>query len=206
MWGIFGEDHGRGLIGCVGSKEHLDIVVNQARFYGIEHPNFKEIIARRMEEIESYQQLQQFYKKNEILQSPRKPIQVDDLNSLGLTLDEQEHTLRIPEVDSNGATVWRAKSVTMRQVVMDVIDQINACMKKNLDDDSIKGKRQVVLNINNGILCPYSRLGSSKCFSLNIDDEEENQLWLRRIINALVEKGHLFKFINKNGHGYYIQA
>ena len=41
---------------------------------------------------------------------------------------------------------------------------------------------------------------------MSISEEKEKQLWLRRIVAALIDKGHIFKLDKVTGHGYFIQA
>ncbi|EKE08203.1 MAG: hypothetical protein ACD_17C00291G0004 [uncultured bacterium] len=210
--GIFGGGLGRrGLIRCLSSEEQIDIALAEAGRHGIvnQYVTPAQVKARRIDEVQNYEQLQRFYVRNGILENARKPIQVDDLSTLGLNLDEQGD-LRIPEVRSNAsdgeASEYRHQPITLRDAVIDVIAQINDAINKTSENASIKGKRYILLNTHHSRrLQDYHRLGlpEDKVF---VTEEEENQIWLRRIINALVAKGHLFKLDKVNGHGYFIQA
>ena len=208
--GIFGGLR-RGLIRCLHSEEQIDIALARAKQYGIRSPftTPEEVKARRMEEIRSDQQLQQFYARNGILENARKPIQVADLATLGLNLEEQGD-LRIREIRHNGTNgerqiEFRRQPVTLREAVIDVIAQINEAINDTPENASIKGKRSILLNTHDGRLQDYDRLGLPEnqwC----VTEEQENQIWLRKIIHALVAKGHLFKLKTSNGYGYFIQA
>lgn len=90
--GIFGEGSlRRGLIRCLSSEEQIDIALTEASRHGIISPYVApdEVKAKRIEELQNYEQLKQFHARNGILENPRKPIQIDDLSTLDLNLDEQ---------------------------------------------------------------------------------------------------------------------
>jgi len=203
--GIFGAPFRRGLIGCLFSEKQLDIALAKARYHGIfpESSTPEECKKLRMKEITSYFQLQKFYETHRILENPNKPIQVEDLNSLGLDLEEEED-VELPEVRW-GKIQWRKERITMRQLLSFVISKINKKIEKAPEEASPKGKRHILLNINRGKLQYYKELGIPR-EKIFISQEEEKKYWLRRIMNALVEKGYLFELEKVNGHGYFIQA
>lgn len=188
--GLFGEWIRRGLIRCLSSERHIEIALAVARRYGI-HDRYSttaKVKAERINEVQSYQRLQQFYAEHGILKNARKPIQVDDLSSLGLNLEEQR------------------EQCTMRKAVAYVITCINEAIGNTPEDASVKGKRYIYLNTNRDLkLMTCEKLGLPEDGRL-VTETDENQGWLRRIINALVAKGHLFKLDRVNGHGYFIQA
>lgn len=213
--GIFGGGlERRGLVGCLYSEAQIDIVLAEAQRQGIRsrYISPEQVKARRMEEIRSDQELQQFYMRNGILENARKPIQVDDLTTLDLNLEEQGFLI-IEEVRRNGSDeepsiVFRKQPITLRYAVVDVIAQINDAITKAPENALIKGKRYIFLNINDSrSLQSYDCLGRPKG-KFHLTKEEAQQVWLRRIINALVAKGHLFKLdLDKiYGNGYFIQA
>jgi hypothetical protein len=210
--GIFGGGLGRrGLIRCLSSEQQIDIALAEARRCGIASRwvTPAEVKARRIDEVQNYEQLQRFYTRNGILENARKPIQIGDLNTLGLNLDEQEH---LPEVRRNGSDGEASieciqQSITLREAVEDVITQINTQISKAPAAASAKGTRYILLNTNHGTLRDYLHIGLDGQYVPFISsDEQESQTWMARIINTLVAKGHLFKLDQVNGHGYFIQA
>jgi len=192
--GIFGGGLGRrGLIRCLSSEEQIDIALAEARRCGIASRwvTPAEVKASRIDEVQNYEQLQRFYTRNGILENARKPIQIGDLNTLGLNLDEQGHL----------------HTITLREAVEDVITQINTQISKAPSAASAKGTRYILLNTNHGTLRDYLHIGLDGQYVRFISsDEQESQTWMARIINTLVAKGHLFKLDKVNGHGYFIQA
>ncbi|PWU16008.1 MAG: hypothetical protein C5B45_01475 [Chlamydiae bacterium] len=210
--GIFGGGLGRrGLIGCLASEEQIDIAITEARRHGVVHQDVAQIKARRIEEIQSDQQLQQFYMRKGILENARKSIQVDDLSSLGLNLEEQGimrgRRLRTGTGDDDMDFEWERTPVTMGKAITDVIAAINTGLRETPENASLKGKRYIRLDHDsqeeeNFFLKEYHRLGC-KGF---VSDEELNQRWLKRIIDALVAKGHLFKLDKQDPYGYFVQA
>lgn len=192
--GIFGGGLGRrGLIRCLHSEEQIDMVLAEAQRQGIrsQNPSPEQIKARRMEEIQRDRELHQFYERNGILENARKPIHVADLSSLDLNLEELGQT---------------REKITLRDAVIDVIAQINEAIANAPENAAIKGKRYIRLNTNDDRkLRLYNRSGIDRS-SFLLTEEEEQQIWLRQIINALVTKGHLFKLCEVNSHGYFIQA
>lgn len=209
--GIFGGGFGRrGLVRCLHSEAQIDLALAEAQRQGIRYSSPEQVKERRMQEIQSDQQLQQFYMRNGILENARKPVQVDDLTTLGLNLEEQGDRC-IEEIRRNGSDEepsieYRQQSITLRDAVVDVVAQINKALTETPENAAIKGKRYILLNIHDSeSLRDYDRLGPPQD-KFAITKEEEKQIWLRRIISALVAKGHLFKLDKVNGHGYFIQA
>jgi Family of unknown function (DUF648) len=210
--GFTGDANGsRGLIRCATSEEQIDVIIKEARNQGVAITSKKaqELKQQRLDELKADNQLQQMYKQNGIV-TGKEPIQVD-VDSLNLDLTEQGQ-IEVYARDENGKVIienedvkWETQTITLRKATEDVIAEINKLIQKSSDAASVKGKRYVVLNTNKDPLRQYNNLGipSGKFF---INEEEEKQLWLRRIIQALVEKGHLFKLDTVNGHGYFIQA
>lgn len=76
-----------------------------------------------------------------------------------------------------------------------VINGINEMITNAPEKPSVREQRYILLNFNNRWILPYYRMENKK-----------NPPWLERIINALVEKGHLFKLDEKKGLNYFIQA
>ena len=184
--GIFGTSFDRGLIRCLNSEEQIDIVLAEAQRHGIHSPLVTHAQAKekRMKEIQSDQQLQEFYAQNGILENPSKPIQVHDLTTLGLNLDEQRSLKTL-----DNSMKWKQKPITLREAAVNVIADINRAINENLKDASIKGKRYISLSASGGNLQGYHQLGLPDNKYCNGTKEEEQQTWMVRIINALVAKG-----------------
>lgn len=212
--GIFGGGGGRrGLIRCLSSETLIDIALGEARHFGVKSPfaTSAEIKARRMDEIQNHERLQQFYSKNGILENPQKPIQISDLETLELDLNEKA-TLLIPEARRNGsdneATIeYQQKPITLREAALDIVAQINEQISKAPLEASPKQARYIRLDTNRGTLNDYLHTGrNGQQISCILSDEQENETWLARVINALVAKGYLFRLSAVNNHGYFIQA
>ena len=78
------------------------------------------------------------------------------------------------------------------------------------ENASLKRKRYICLKHNsdekeNFLLKNYDQMGlpELKMFYTN---EELNQRWLKRIIDALVAKGYVFKLDRIDAYGYFVQA
>ena len=189
--GIFGGDYGRrGLVCCLSSETQINSVLAEAERQNItsRYDTSESIKAKRVKEIQADKSLQEFYEKNGILTNPRKRVQVDDLETLGLQLEE---------TDDEGNP-----DATLREATIMVIANINEAIEKTPNDSSIKGKRNVLLNTNRGGLEYYAQVP----YHAEMTREREEQTWIRRIINALIAKGHLFSLNGVNSRGYSIQA
>jgi hypothetical protein len=182
-----------GLIRCV-SEEQIDLVISEARKQGIaisdrEVQQLKKI---RLDQIADEKQREQFHKAKGIV-TGREPIAVD-IDSLGLDLDTEG---KIQVITDDPAHPWKEVPVTLRRVTEDVIKEINQSIQNASDLESVQGKRNVLLSRNEEPFRYYSQLG----FSM-----DSNTLWLDRIIQALINKGHIYKLADNNGYGYHIQA
>jgi hypothetical protein len=201
--GFLGDINGScGLIRCV-SEEQIDVVIAEARKQGvaISEEEAKEAKNRRLNELEEDKQLRTLYSHNGVING-KELIQVD-LDSLGLDLTEEGQISLIVGVEE-GKLKWAKQTVTLRKVTEDVIAEMNKLIQKSSDQASTKGKRYFVLNTNHYPFRAYNDLGRASSIMFNA--EEEKQLWLHRIVQALVDKGHVFKLDKVNEHGYFIQA
>jgi len=206
--GVLGSWNGsNGLVHCLFLEEQIDAVLAEARQQGIiTQQEAKDAKARRMEEIRSNAKLTAFYQLNGILENHRKPLAVN-LDTLGLDLNKQAE-IQVKHVVTTGTDQkpylkWRSQQVTMRQVAEATIAEINKLLQETGGDESVKGKRYVLLKTSDQFFY-YDPLGGPSGFT--IMDGEEKLFWLHRIIDALIAKGHLFQLVKVNGHGYFIQA
>ncbi len=201
--GFIGDWNGsNGLIGCV-SDAQIDIVIEEARKHGvgITDNDAQEAKDRRLKHLAEDKKLRTFYEKSGIVNG-KEPLQVD-LDSLDLDLSENIVVKQFAGLDDQGNWKYEKRTVTLRKVTEDVISEINRQIQNNSDQATTKCKRYILLNTNEDPLRTYNYLGVPSGF---IGEEDENKLWLRRIITALVDKGYLFKLDKVNGHGYFIQA
>lgn len=187
-----------GLINCVSEKQ-IDIIIEEAEKQKVElsKEQVKKAKTKRLEKLDENKRLRDFYSKNGVV-TGKEPIQNVDLESLGLNLAEEYKFNQIVGVDENGQIKREKVTVTLRDATEQIIAEINQLIQGKPENASAKGKRYLLLNTNKGIFGRFNRTGWS--------DREEKTCWLSNIIEALVNKGHLFKLDKINGHGYFIQA
>lgn len=195
--GFYGAVHKSvGLIGCMPTARLMDVVIRVGLKLGVieksraeENKTFHVHRLKKWEEYRRPESLREFYKAKGI--TGKKKILVTDLNSLGLGNLDEKSTI------SNG-------TVTLRQVAREVIDEINGGIQENTDITSAAAQRFVILDLDEE-LSPYKWLGAPP--GLCLDEKDEKHLWLRRIIKALMERGHLYKLQRTiEGSAYYLQA
>lgn len=202
--GFLGDWNGsNGLIGCV-SDQQIDVVIEEARKHGVDITDNDAQNAKdnRLKELAEEEKLRTFYEKCGIVNG-KEALHVD-IDSLGLDLTETKEIRQHVGCDDQGKFKYVKRTLTLRKVAEDVISEINRLIQNKSDQASKKGKRYILLNTNEDPLMTYNYLGVNS--GILICKEEENKLWLRRIITALVDKGYLFKLDKVNGHGYFIQA
>lgn len=193
----------RGLIRCLFSEKQIDIVLEEARRQGIVdyQNNPKQVKEDRIKEMAPELKLQQFYKRKGITKDNCKPIQVDDLNSLGLDPNEKGN---YEHLDSALDEFTRVP-ITLGEVTAIIIREINNALKKSPEGVSLKRKRNITLDFGmKKELNKYYWIGMPEGVVLRTV-EQDRQSWVYRIIAALVEKGHLFKMHNDSAE-FYIQA
>ncbi len=184
------------LINCMCSERQIDIVIAEAKRHGIVPERITEIKAERMEQIELDQQLQESYASKGILENPRQPILVEDLDSLDLDLEEKVTRY---QQDADGKLQQERVEVAFKQVVEETIAEINDGIRNTPDEASPKGKRYIHLqrhpeHIDTSVLSRYGHDGPCK------------KEWVKHTIDALVAKGYLFRLVEENGHGLFVQA
>lgn len=208
--GLFGGGLGRrGLVRCV-NEEQGKIVESVAKENGVSTSSFASVYARRKKEIDQGDKLKQHYVKHNIV-TGSEPLQVD-VSALGLDLTEEAEIEEIVRDESGKVVlkdddcVYQTRKIKFEEVVEGVVKEINKSIQEKPETDSVKGKRYFVLSVNRGLLYSYNQLGLHTGNSYISDEDYENKRWVRRIINALVEKEYLFNLEKVNGHGYFIQA
>jgi hypothetical protein len=208
--GFIGDSSSCGLIRCV-SEAQIDIVIAEARKQGvaITDEQARDAKNRRLQELESDKTLRTFYERNGII-TGKEPIQVD-LDLLGLDLTEEGQIFVLAR-DEDGKLImhgekrkWEEQTITLRKATEDVITEMNMLIQNSSDQASTKGKRYFVLNTKYDPFKDYDSLGlpADKSFA---NEEEKKQSWIRRIVAALVDKGHILKLNKVRGCEYFIQA
>jgi len=211
--GFYGSSNGSpGLIGCLFSEKQIEIALQVAKQFDIVSADITAERAKekRIKELEEDQALDKFYAEKGILREPSKAIEVADLASLGLDLEEQG-MINIELTDEHGKRQKIKEPVTLKQAASYVITAINKKIEENQECRSAKAKRHILLTpTQDEMLYQYNRLGLPPPPADNplapITKEELMQRWPWRVITALIKQGHLFKLIRENGHGYFIQA
>jgi Family of unknown function (DUF648) len=209
--GIFGGGLGRrGLVNCLFNEKQIDSVLAEANRQGLrlllDTP--ENVKATRMEEIRTEARLQQFYADKGITLNPRKPIQIDDLASLGLDLNEQAKiTVTVKRKTGTGEVDFddEVQQITLKDAIVKIISVINKEIAKTPDDASTKGKRNACINFDKRELHGYFDLGIGTSGGFTITKEDEKGQWCLRILDALIAKGHIFNH-SKYGRNYIVQA
>lgn len=182
--GLFGRGDGRrGLVRCV-NEEQGKIVEAVAKQNGIKTSSFAEAYAARKEEIEEERKLKEYYTTKNITVG-NELIQIDE-NSI----DFSEY----PE-----------KIESLKNVTRDLVQAMNDIISKSPADESIKGRRHIYFNANTQ---PFQRLNNKLIDeSINKRGEEYYEAtYMGYVINKLIELGAVYKRINRNGYGYFLQA
>ena len=201
--GFIGDFNGScGLIRCM-PEAQIDTVIEEARKQGVAITDNQALNAKnlRLNELESDNALRTLYEKNGII-TGKEPLQVD-LDSLGLDLTEEGQIRVMVETDEKHKYKREIQTVTLRKVTEDVIAEMNKLIEGSSDQASIKGKRYFILNTNGDSIEAYNKLPFA---DLYFSEDQGKELWLRRIITALVDKGHIHKLVNVSGYCYFIQA
>lgn len=149
------------------------------------------------------------YERDRFNKTGCEHIQID-LDSLDLDLSE-EGQVDVPERDKYGNLVmdgrdpvWIERIITLRTVTEAVIGELNKLVSENMAMNIADKSDIVLLNTNREPFSSYNRLGLlNDQFSISKEDEEK--LWLRRIINALCKNGCVKKIDRVNGHGIFVQ-
>ena len=186
--GRFGD---RGLIRCATSHTQIQKIIQKMQDLKLPQQMIDLAEARaldRKNEFAKNQRLADFYKKNEITKG-NEIIEID-LDSLGLDLEETANYL----CEENGEEIF--KKVSLREAVLEIVDYLNETIRTAEETLPIKARRQIFINTNRSSMQRYYYLGLSdrEVVNLVINEENKNNLWLYRILNALHQHGKLFEF------------
>lgn len=197
------KNESRGFIRCL-NPDQIDEVVREARQQGVKltDKQVKKAKGRRLAELEEIRQIKAFHVAKGI-QTGKELLDVD-VEALELNLDAKaDFQSVLGSID--GKVIMEANSVTMRDVAVEVIKELNKLIQASREHKSVRAKRYFILNINHQPLSKYIALGLPKIVRA-LTPEDEKKLWLHQIISALVAKGHLYKLEKVNALGYFIQA
>lgn len=199
LWGNI-DPFRRGLIGCI-NEEQAVIIHRIAKWNEISTVEYSRSLKSRREELDTNDQLQRFYDANHIVAGDEQ-IDVDILDTLDLDLSE-EAEYRKPVYDTGTLRSKRVK-VTLREVGKEIINSINTSIDRNSNNSSIKRKRRIYLDMNEGTLKYYARIGLPQARVFPSEDEKKEK-WPRKILQALVDHGHAFELLHDFGNEYVVQ-
>lgn len=168
------------------------------------------LVAKKLRLEKLDKKLRDIYEKNAPITAQER-IKVD-LDSLALELAE-EGQIDVPARDEKGELIieendevrWIERTITLETATKDVIAELNNLIQNNINQKSKIDNNFLLLNTNKEPFRTYNRLGVP-LDKFYLSEEEEKQLWLPRIINALVSKGYISKLDRVNGHGYFIEV
>lgn len=191
---IFGDAHSRGLVRCVNERQGqmvLQTITTLDPEFLSNPKNFQRaqrVLEQRHKELEENRRLYAYYQRKGIIGKETKPIQIDDLDSLGLNLQE---TAMMEDDIGNPLT-----EVTMEQVIQDVIVHIDGVIQRHSAQDSLKTIRFVKISefplpfrdlVGKYVWCAHAALAQEPLRCVK-------KYWLHSIFQALVDKGHIFGF------------
>lgn len=221
-WGGYSADNGfmggqhnsPGLIGMMPNGDLIDAVIEEGKKLGLtleqKGAHGRTIKASEKKgtqewNIARYYQYQEFH-KNRKIQTGLEPImELSELAALGLDLNESWKK-EVDEWDEKTQKWARElKTFTLKEAVEDVVNFINRRIEA-AKADHLKDKRRVRLPMNSEPFDIYGNLGLDPK-KVSFTWEEEQQLWMNRILNALRDKGYIFEYKNLGGmHGFSIKC
>lgn len=182
--GLFG-GIGKGLVSCV-TEEQGKMIEAVAKQYRVNTASFAEASVLRKKELEDVRKLKEYYTKKRITLG-NEPVQIDQK-----ALDFSEY----PE-----------KSQELKSLALKVLATINEQIDNNGDQHSVKGRRYIYINTNKEpfhmTVMPIDRRRSEL---LKSDEERQDASYIGCVVKKLVESGAVYRLVNRNGHGYDIQA
>ncbi|NGX43637.1 MAG: hypothetical protein K940chlam7_01936 [Chlamydiae bacterium] len=192
----------RGWVRCV-NEEQGRIVVEVAKQHGVstssEFHSYEDAYDKRKKQLEERREIKEFHKEKGIT-TGKEPIEVDNMDSLGLNLTEEAQI--IDRVEEGGKPIDKERIVTLEEVTRNVISVINLSIQNSEDGESVKAKRKIELDTKQDLLEKYQDLGLPSGES---GREAQKKLWLYRIVQSLKDKRHLLKF-KFSGYQFSIQA
>ncbi len=185
----------KGLICCLGTEKHIDIVLQEASrlgvFYSSSDPTItaEDIKRERLEQLQSFKDLDEFYKEKQLLSNQNQKIILKDYSELGLNIEEK--------IFIHGKN---KPPIRMQKAIKNVISTINNLIEKS-NAYSIRAKRITYLNL----LTPSEKSITNYFYYLDQENPRiENPLsgkntLLYRICRALKEKKYIFNYFVERG-------
>lgn len=179
-----------GLIGCV-SKQQIDLVIEEAKKQGVKLSSVMVKLSKeaRLEQLQFDQNVKQFHQKRGIKKGDDK-IPFDDPHLPDFS--------RLPN------------TAAIKQFTIEVIKEINKQIAQNSPDESVKGRRLVLIKTSEqGTLfygMDFKLVDANKPEPFIWKDADQDATFLGTAVHKLAESGIIFSLIKRNGHGYYIQA
>lgn len=178
------EDGLLGLVSCV-NEEQGKMVEQIAKENGVNTARFGEAHEKRKAAIEENRKLKEFYARKNIVKGD-EPVIID------------ETLLSFPEDEEK-----------LKNLVKGLVGKINAKIKKNSPEESIKGRRTIFIDT-----CSHHRdyktehrdvVGGKDPESFT-EEEFHNATFLGTAVTKLIELGAIHRLIYRGGRGYTLQA
>lgn len=189
--GLFGDNMGsRGLVGCVTEKQGK-MVAKIARENSIDTSLFSYAHGKRKQEIKEGLELEEYYRNKNIIFG-NELLKVDE-NSM----DFSEYPKKVEK---------------LKEMTKNVVKAINDHISASSSEEPIKKRRLVLINTN---LPPFFSISgiemvddelSPNSPSLQTNEQYYDATCIGYVVKKLVELGHIYKRININGRGCFLQA
>lgn len=194
--GIFGGvPNPKGLVRCI-NDEQVKLVVKIAKKFGVSTQKYKKAMERKQEERLKNTPIKEFHKKHNII-TGKEPIEVDDLNSLLLDLNE---------LDIQGDTTSEEIQYDWNDFLKDIINLMNHHFQTIWNPGTPIEKRQPEIYLESFIREKLHKDSSNTNEKYALLLKGKLKLWLPKILQALVDKGHIFEATKMDEYSYFIQA
>ncbi len=192
-----------GLVGCIAEKQ-MDRVLTLAKDHGVIFSNTEATYAKnkRLNQLKNDALLHAFHDRKGILNGTE--LLHVDLDTLDLDLRE-EMEIQVFVGFEGRQLKFTQKTITLKNVIEEVLEAINHHIQNGPKQASIKRKRHFFFPVLDGPFSKYDNLKVNKSTYLN-GGEVEKKSWLDRIFEALVIKGLIYSVLKMNAEGYSIQA
>ena len=146
--------------------------------------------------------LKKFYEDKHIIRGDES-IEISVVDSLDLDLSASIE-VELP-INPPFGTEFEKQTVTLREVAVRVVQEINDAIKENIDAESIKIRRLIRLDVSLYPMRGFIDLGlPTEDFA--VSQEQFDQRWVILIIQALIKNKHIFDLDQINPYVLNIQA
>lgn len=189
--GLFGGGFGRrGLVRCVNEQQGLLVQkVAQQNGIGGGNTSFEDAHNQRIKELEEGRKLSEYYERQNIVVGD-EPIQVEE-----------------SALDFSAYPAERGEN--LRNLALEVIKAINDKISNSSPDESVKGRRYIRIDTNQG---PFAGMGSRladpsiPAEPYKTNEEYYNATFLGCVVKQLADLGAIYKLVKSSGGVYFIQA